>query len=178
MAKFLEYHPDQAYLLPPSVRDVLGPKHLCFYIRKVLAKLNLSAFREEYGVEGGPAYAPESLVAVWLYAYALGVTSSRRLEQRLREDLAFRYLAAGATPDHWTLNDFRRRHARGLNSTPPPRQAASAEARGGWRRGRNGLGCGLGRFGGEMGTADVGDNYCHNDDRHNVEAVGAHKNGC
>jgi transposase len=115
MAKFLEYHPDQAYLLPPSVRDVLGPKHLCFYIRKVLEKLNLSAFREEYGAEGGPAYAPESLVAVWLYAYALGVTSSRRLEQRIREDLAFRYLAAGRTPDHWTLNDFRRRHARGLN---------------------------------------------------------------
>jgi len=115
MAKFLEYHPDQAYLLPPSVRDVLGAKHLCFYIRKVLEKLNLSAFREEYGVEGGQAYAPESLVAVWLYAYALGVRSSRRLEQRIREDLAFRYLAAGATPDHWTLNDFRRRHARGLN---------------------------------------------------------------
>jgi hypothetical protein len=55
------------------------------------------------------------LVAVWLYAYALGMTSSRRLEQRLREDLAFRYLAAGATPDHWTLNHFRRRQARALN---------------------------------------------------------------
>jgi len=55
------------------------------------------------------------LVSVWLYAYALGVTSSRRLEQRIREDLAFRYLAGGAAPDHWTLNDFRRRHARGLN---------------------------------------------------------------
>jgi len=55
------------------------------------------------------------LVSVWLYAYALGVTSSRRLEQRIREDLPFRYLAGGAAPDHWTLNDFRRRHAKGLN---------------------------------------------------------------
>lgn len=115
MAKFLDYSPDQAYLLPPSVRDVLGPEHLCFLVRRVVAKLNLSAFREEYGVEGGPAYAPEMLVAVWLYAYALGVTSSRRLEQRIREDLAFRYLAGGATPDYWTLNAFRRRHAKGLN---------------------------------------------------------------
>jgi hypothetical protein len=42
------------------------------------------------------------------------VTSSRRLEQRVREDLAFRYLAGGATPDHWTLNDFRTRHAEAL----------------------------------------------------------------
>lgn len=115
MAKFLDYNPEQAYLLPPSVRDVLGPDHLCFFIRRVVGKLNLDTFRNEYGEEGGPAYAPEMLVSVWLYAYALSVTSSRRLEQRIREDLAFRYLAAGAAPDHWTLNAFRRRHAKGLN---------------------------------------------------------------
>jgi transposase len=115
MAKFLDYNPEQAYLLPPSVPDVLSPSHLCFFVRRVVAKLNLQAMREEYGEEGGPAYAPEMLVAVWLYAYALGVTSSRRLEQRIREDLAFRYLAGGAAPDHWTLNAFRRRHAKGLN---------------------------------------------------------------
>jgi transposase len=115
MAKFLDYNPDQAYLLPPSVGDVLGAGHLCFFIRRVVAKLNLEAFRNEYGEEGGPAYAPEMLASVWLYAYALSVTSSRRLEQRIREDLAFRYLAAGAAPDHWTLNAFRRRHAKGLN---------------------------------------------------------------
>lgn len=115
MAKFLDYNPEQAYLLPPSVKDVLGPDHLCFLIRRIVAKLNMEVFRSEYGEEGGPAYAPEMLVSVWLYAYALGMTSSRRLEQRIREDLAFRYLAAGATPDHWTLNDFRRRQARALN---------------------------------------------------------------
>jgi transposase len=115
MTKFFDYNPEQAYLLPPSVRDVLGPEHLCFFLRRVVAKLNLSAFLDEYSEEGGPAYAPEMLVSVWLYAYALGVTSSRRLEQRIREDLAFRYLAAGAMPDHWTLNEFRRRHAQGLN---------------------------------------------------------------
>ena len=115
MGKFLDYNPEQAYLLPPSVHDVLGSGHLCFFLRRVVAKLNLSALRNEYGEEGGPAYAPEMLASVWLYAYALGVTSSRRLEQRIREDLAFRYLAGGAVPDHWTLNAFRRRHAKGLN---------------------------------------------------------------
>jgi hypothetical protein len=55
------------------------------------------------------------MVKLWLYAYALGVTSSRRLEQRVREDLAFWYLAGGAEPDCWTLNAFRRRHRRALN---------------------------------------------------------------
>ncbi len=115
MGKFFDYDPDQAYLLPPSVRDVLRAGHLCFFVRRVVAKLDLKVFRDAYGVEGGQAYAPEMLVSVWLYAYALGVTSSRRLEQRIREDLAFRYLAGGAAPDHWTLNEFRRRHAKGLN---------------------------------------------------------------
>jgi transposase len=68
MAKFLEYNPDQAYLLPPSVHDVLGPGHLCFFLRRVVAKLNLDRMRNEYGVEGGPGYAPEMLASVWLYA--------------------------------------------------------------------------------------------------------------
>src|SRR5450755_3310492 len=67
MGKFLDYNPDQAYLLPPSVRDVLGSGHLCFFVRRVVAKLDLRAFLDEYGTEGGPAYAPEMLVSVWLY---------------------------------------------------------------------------------------------------------------
>lgn len=113
--KFLDYHPDQAYLLPPSVADVLGSNHLCFYIRRMVEKLDLSAFESDYGEEGRLAYHPALMVGVWLYAYALGVASSRRLEQRVREDLAFRYLAAGAQPDHWTLNEFRRRHPKALN---------------------------------------------------------------
>ena len=113
--KFLPYNPDQAYLLPPSVKDVLGEKHLCFVLHRVVERLDLSAMEEAYGEEGRRPYAPALMVKVWLYAYALGMTSSRRLEERVREDLAFRYLAGGAQPDYWTLNEFRRRHRRGLN---------------------------------------------------------------
>ena len=113
--RFMPYEPDQAWLLPPSVKDVLGADHLCFFVHRVVEGLNLSKFEEAYGEEGPPAYAPALMVKVWLYAYALQVTSSRRLEQRIREDLAFRYLAGGATPDHWTLNDFRTRHRRAIN---------------------------------------------------------------
>ena len=87
MGKFLDYNPDQAYLLPPNVRDVLGDGHLCFFLRRLMAKLNLATFREEYGREGGPAYAPEMLASVWLYAYALSVTSSRRLERLQKSGL-------------------------------------------------------------------------------------------
>lgn len=113
--KFLPYEPDQAWLLPPSVKDVLGEDHLCFFVHAVVEKLDLSAFVQAYSEEGQRPYAPALMVKVWLYAYCLQVTSSRRLEQRIREDLAFRYLAGGQSPDHWTLNDFRTRHRRALN---------------------------------------------------------------
>jgi len=113
--RFRPYQPDQAYLLPPSVVDELGAEHLCFFLRRVVERLDLSALERAYDEEGQPGYHPALLLSVWLYAYALGVTSSRRLEQRIQEDLGFRYLAGGERPDHWTLNDFRRRHPKALN---------------------------------------------------------------
>jgi transposase len=115
MTRFLPYNPDQAYLLPPNVKDVLGKDHIVFFVHGVVERLDLSEFEQVYSEEGGALYAPELMLKVWLYAYALGVTSGRRLEQRIREDLAFRYLAGGATPDNWALSAFRRRHARGIN---------------------------------------------------------------
>ncbi|HEV2729702.1 MAG TPA: IS1182 family transposase [Terriglobales bacterium] len=115
MTNFLEYNPEQAYLLPPSVRDVLGEDHLCFFVHRAVEKLDLRELEAGYSEEGHPAYHPALLLKVWLYAYALGMTSSRRLEQRIREDLAFRYLAGGAQPDFWALNEFRKRHGRALN---------------------------------------------------------------
>lgn len=114
--RFLPYNPDQAYLLPPNVKDVLGKNHLMFFVHRVVERLDLNEFTQAYGEEGGALYAPELMLKVWLYAYALGVTSARRLEQRIREDLAFRYLAGGATPDNWALSAFRRRHERGINN--------------------------------------------------------------
>jgi transposase len=115
MPNFYEYNPDQGYLLPPNVREVLGEGHLCFFVHQAVERLDLKELEGRYSEEGHPAYHPALLLKVWLYAYALGVTSSRRLEQRIREDLAFRYLAGGAQPDYWALNEFRKRHGRALN---------------------------------------------------------------
>lgn len=115
MPSFYPYNPEQAYLLPPSVREVLGKEHLCFFIGRTVEKLDLGRFEEAYSEEGHPAYHPALMLKVWLYAYALGVTSSRRLEQRIREDLAFRFLAGGAHPDFWALNEFRKKHKAAIN---------------------------------------------------------------
>ena len=115
MGRFLPYEPDQAYLLPPSVKDELGKDHLCFFIHRAVEHLDLKSFEQAYGEEGGALYHPALLLKVWLYGYALGMTSARRLEQRIREDLGLRYLAGGAKPDNWALSAFRRRHGRGVN---------------------------------------------------------------
>lgn len=115
MSRFKLYSPDQAYLLPPSVRDELGSDHLCFFIRGVIERLDMSMFEQSYSAEGGELYAPQLMLGVWLYAYAIGITSARQVERRLVEDLAFRYLAAGERVDNWALSAFRRRHSRALN---------------------------------------------------------------
>ena len=115
MGKYVSYAPDQDWLLPPRVDEELGAEHLVFFLHQLVERLDLSAFESQYDDKGRPAYPPQMLVKVWLYAYATGVISSRRLERRLREDLGFRFLAGNLKPDHWTLNEFRRRHPRALN---------------------------------------------------------------
>lgn len=115
MSRFLPYDPEQAYLLPPSVKDELGSDHLCFFVHRVVERLDGSAFQDAYSEEGGELYHPTLMLKLWLYAYAVGLTSGRRLEQRVKEDLALRYLAGGARPDHWALSGFRRRHERAIN---------------------------------------------------------------
>ncbi len=115
MSRFFSYEPDQAYLLPPNIKDVLGKEHLCFHVHRVVEALDVSRFEQAYGAEGRLAYPPRMMLKVWLYAFCLRLTSTRRLEQRVREDLALRYLAGGLTPDHKTLSEFLRQHRRAIN---------------------------------------------------------------
>lgn len=115
MSRFKAYSPDQAYLLPPSVKDELDGGHLCFFVQKLVERLDLSEFERAYSSEGGLLYAPAMMVSVWLYGYATGLTSGRELERRIGEELPLRYLAGGHRPDHWALSAFRRKHGRGIN---------------------------------------------------------------
>jgi transposase len=115
VSRYITYNPDQVWLLPPSVREELGEGHLAVFIHELVERLELRQFEAESSEQGRPGYPPQLLLKVWLYGYALGVTSSRRIEQRICEDLGFRFLAGHLKPDHWTLNEFRRRHPRALN---------------------------------------------------------------
>ena len=70
--------------------------------------------RYEQERRGGPPYHPRMMVKVLLYGYCIGVASSRRIAQRLHEDIAFRVLAANDTPDFRTISDFRKDHLAAL----------------------------------------------------------------
>lgn len=77
-------------MLPPSVREERGEGHLAVWVHEMVERLDLRQFEAERSGAGRPSYPPQLLLKVWLYAYAQGVTSSRRIEQRVWEDLGFR----------------------------------------------------------------------------------------
>ena len=103
---------DQLYLMPPSVRDWLPEGHLVFFVLDVVAELDLDGFYASYRDDGrgGATYDPAMMLGVLVYAYCTGERSSRQIERRLVEDVAYRVLAANQAPDHATLARFRRRH--------------------------------------------------------------------
>jgi transposase len=113
---FRPYEPDQIFLMPASIRDWLPSDHLAYFISDVVDHLELSAIMERYAGEerGYPPYHPAMMVKVLLYAYCTGVVSSRKIEKRLCEDIAFRVLAANNTPDFRTISDFRKDHLKAL----------------------------------------------------------------
>jgi len=114
MKRYVEYNPDQDQLLPASLREELGEQHLAIFVHQLVERLDLRRLERVEDI-GRPGYPPQLLLKVWLYAYTQGITSSRRIEQRLHEDLGFRYLAGQHKLDHWTLNEFRKRHPKALN---------------------------------------------------------------
>jgi transposase len=99
-------------LMPPSVREWLPEGHLAFFVLDTVAELDLAAFFAAYRADGrgGSVYDPATMLAVLLYAYCTGERSSRRVEQRLVEDVAYRVVAANQQPDHATIARFRARH--------------------------------------------------------------------
>src|SRR6266508_4933311 len=113
---FLRGDRDQPFLLPPDPRDWLPADHLAWFVRDVVDQLDLAPFLGAYRADGHghPAYDPKTLLGVLLYAYAIGVRSSRQIQRRCLEDLAFRVLAGNQLPDHVTIARFRVRHERAL----------------------------------------------------------------
>jgi len=108
---------DQSLLFPPSLHDWLPDNHLARFVGDVVNALDLDGIYSSYNEKDGrgmAAYAPAMMVRVLLYGYATGVYSSRKMQARTYDDVAFRFLSADEHPDHSTLAEFRKRHLRAL----------------------------------------------------------------
>lgn len=113
---FRPYNPEQAELLPQSPRDWLSEDHLAYFILDVVKELDLGSILAYYEREtrGQPPHHPRMMVALLLYGYSVGVASSRKLEGKTYEDVAFRVLTGGQHPDHVRISEFRRIHSEAL----------------------------------------------------------------
>jgi len=114
---YREYRPDQDFLLPPSLSEWLDEGHLAYFVSDVVDQLDLTPMHAGYGEErrGQPPYDPRMMTKLLVYGYCVGVYSSRKIQLRLQEDIAFRVLAAGNAPDFRTISDFRKIHLKTLS---------------------------------------------------------------
>ena len=103
---------EQAFLLPPSLRDWLPEDHLAWFVIATVSQLDLDGFYAAYRADGHgrPAYDPSMMVSLLSYAYATGEFSSRGIERHCRQDIAYRVITANEVPDHATIARFVHRH--------------------------------------------------------------------
>jgi transposase len=114
---FVDDEINQSLLMPPSLHDWLPEDHLARFVADLVPSLDLSEFYASYEEKDGrgqAAYHPIMMVRVLIYGYCIGVVSSRQIQKRTYEDVAFRYLSADEHPDHTTINAFRKRHLKAL----------------------------------------------------------------
>ena len=113
---FIACDREQELLLPPSLCEWLPQDHLAWFVLDAVDALDLAAFFAAYRVDGWgrAAHDPVMMVALLVYAYAVGERSSRRIERRCHEDVATRVICANQAPDHTTIARFRQRHETAL----------------------------------------------------------------
>ena len=115
---FRDYNPNQLLLLAPNLDDWLPQQHLARFISDVVGSLDLNPLLRRFrdSGQGGAAFHPAMMLKILLYAYCVGVPSSRKIAQALIDNVAFRWLAANNRPDFRTIASFRRNHIGHLKS--------------------------------------------------------------
>lgn len=113
---FIRPDRDQPFLMPPALQDWLPSDDLAYFLLDAVDQFDLAPFYAAYRADGvgQAAFQPHMMVALLLYAYCLGVRSSRQIERLCERDVAFRVVAGNLRPDHATVARFRQRHAEAL----------------------------------------------------------------
>jgi transposase len=103
---FIECDREQAFLMPPSLRDWLPGDHLAWFVIETVEQLDLAAFYASYRPDGHgrAAYEPSMMVSLLVFAYSTNERSSRGIERHCRQDIAYRVITGNRVPDHATVH--------------------------------------------------------------------------
>jgi transposase len=115
---FLPLNREQDHLMPPSLRDWLPEGDLSWFVLDAVSQMDLTPFYAKYRADGWghAAYEPSMMVCLLLYAYCLGVRSSRQIERLCERDIGFRVITANQAPDHSTIARFRQANEEALTA--------------------------------------------------------------
>jgi len=105
---FKQYNQNQLQLLPPNLSDIINKDHIARLINHSVDKMDLSFIEDKYSTNGQRAYDPRMILKILVYGYVSGSRSSRKLSDRLKEDVVFMWLSGRQEPDFRTISDFRK----------------------------------------------------------------------
>ncbi len=108
MSRFVDWERDQAFLLPPDLRDWIPEDDLAHFVIEAVERVEMGAFKVNHRGSGSAQYHPRMMLALLIYCYANGIFSSRRIERATHRDIGVRFVAANQHPDHDTIATFRR----------------------------------------------------------------------
>ena len=108
MSKFVDCGRDQAFLLPPDLREWIPEDDLAHFVIEAVERVDMGAFKVNRRGTGSAQYHPRVMLALLIYCYANGIFSSRRIERATRRDIGVRFVTANSHPDHDTIATFRR----------------------------------------------------------------------
>jgi transposase len=102
------YEQHQAYLIPPSVEELIPQDHLVRLVSETIDEMGIERLLRKYQAGGGASrYHPVMMTKLFVYGYLTRVCSSRMLAKAARENVMFMWLSGNQRPDFRTLNDFR-----------------------------------------------------------------------
>lgn len=104
---FKDYHPNQLFLLPPSLQELIPDNHPVFVVNQVIDSIEINPVLDTYQGGGTSSYHPRMLLKVLIYSYLCNIYSSRKIELALKENIQFMWLSGMSQPDHNTINRFR-----------------------------------------------------------------------
>jgi len=104
---FKEYQQHQILLLPPSLEELIGPKHLVRVVNAFIDRIDFKVLEQGYKGGGASNYHPRMMLKVLVYAYCTKTYSCRKIAQALEQNIHFMWLSGMQHPDFRTINNFR-----------------------------------------------------------------------